>query len=61
MITREDQLEIIADELQGWLDYHAKDFEGDMSELDDLAIMVPPVWPSRGVLKNWVEVLRRTP
>jgi hypothetical protein len=46
----------IARTLQSWLDWHARDSGAEPS--DDQHIMTVPVWPSRGVLKNWIKVIR---
>lgn len=53
------QLEFIAGEIQSWLDYQKKGSDENGSALmDDTHLMSPPFWPTRGVLKNWVEALK---
>jgi hypothetical protein len=49
-------LNTIADVLQGWLDYNKEGFKG--ISFDDNSHVIPPFWPSRGKLKNWIKVLR---
>lgn len=46
---------IIALIIQNWLDYQEAERarEGCPTE-DDTCLMCPPVWPSRGALKQWV-------
>jgi hypothetical protein len=45
-------------QIKSWLAFHESTCNSEGLELsDDLHIMSPPVWPSRGVLKEWVRVL----
>src|SRR5262249_49504921 len=49
---------VIADALQGWLDYHPREHAGRGDLPADMHIYHPPVWPTRGVLKTWIAALR---
>ena len=48
----------IADQIQHWLDYNEGGFLGCDPPMGDDTHVIPPVWPTRGMLKNWVKVLR---
>lgn len=50
----------IADTLQGWLDYQAREHSARRELPDGMHIYHPPVWPTRGVIKRWIEALRAT-
>lgn len=54
-----DPLNEIILTLQGWLShqYRERRQEGLHTD-DDTAIMTPPVWPSRGMIKNWIAALQ---
>lgn len=51
----EMRLDAIAGEIQYWLDFQESDHE---KIDDDLHVMSPPSWPTRGVLKLWIKVLK---
>lgn len=51
-------LSAIADQLQHWLDYHAREHAGREHLPDDMHIYHPPVWPTRGVIKAWIQTMR---
>lgn len=58
-IEPEGKLEVIASEIQSWLDYQEKQYRQENILLsDDSHLYAPPVWPTRGVLEEWVKVLR---
>lgn len=46
----------IAAILQNWLDFNADARIGPVN--DDMKIMTPPVWPTRGTLKAWIAALQ---
>lgn len=54
------QLLVIADVLQNWLDYQQEQWEreGNGGINDDVHFMTPPVYPTRGTLRNWITALR---
>lgn len=62
-MSREEKLRAIADTIQGWLDFqnreHARDAQLQATPplSDRTHFMSPPVWPTRGTLKNWIKVL----
>ena len=47
----------IADEIQGWLDWHAREFLPEQLT-DDQHVYAMPVYPTRGTLKNWIAALK---
>ena len=56
---RETGLSFIADELQSWLDYQTEErYSEGLSTNNDTVIITPPSWPSRGMLKNWIKVIK---
>lgn len=56
--TREEKLQIIADEVQGWLDWQERTHRGGGPLTHDTHLISCPYWPSRGQLLNWIKVLR---
>lgn len=59
-IKPEAKLEVIASEIQSWLDYQEKQYRQENTPLSDNShLYTPPIWPTRGVLKEWVKVLRK--
>jgi len=48
----------IAIQVQYWLDYQERIYGLENTQLnDDSHLYAPPIWPTRGMLKNWVAAL----
>lgn len=55
------QLDVIARSIEGWLEWHSdgRASEGLTTEDGTHIMALPvPVWPSHGMFRNWIEVLR---
>jgi hypothetical protein len=50
--------EAIADTLQYWLDDNKRGLEREGIDVVRQSYVIPPEWPSRGTLENWIAVLR---
>ena len=58
-MTRNEQLNEIAIQVQQWLDWQEKERDAEWLLCDDgTHMMRVPVWPTRGTLKAWVVVLK---
>lgn len=59
-MSRDEQLRIIGQQVQDWLDYHdrilAKAGLAGITPSDESAVILAK-WPTRGQLKKWREVL----
>jgi hypothetical protein len=53
-----NSLSIIADQLQYWLDCNERGHKADGTTVTPDMHVIPPTWPSRGVLRNWIAALR---
>jgi hypothetical protein len=53
-MSRDEQLRIIGQHLNWWLDFNAKKLERDGIEYGDDTHVIPPVWPTRGQLQKWM-------
>lgn len=62
--TREQNLQIIGDVIEHWLNFVTQDrFKEGLPTNPDTHVILgyenaPPVWPSVGVLTRWLEVIR---
>lgn len=56
--ARERKLKTIALVIEGWLNYDTemRDEEG-LPVNDDCHLRSPPVWPTRGMLREWIKAL----
>lgn len=54
------RLDFITRELQWWMEFDNMIYkqEGRQPPGDDKSIMCTPMWPTHGMLKNWVETLQ---
>ena len=57
-MTRQQQLDFIAEELEYWLHINERLHVLDNLELDDDAHVYPPEPPTRKQIESWVEILR---
>lgn len=56
--SREAALKTISLVIEGWLNYDtAKRDEEGLPVNDDCHVRSPPVWPTRGMLREWVKAL----
>lgn len=56
-MTRQEKLNEIALCLKNWIDFE-QSHTPNIPVADDKHIIGPPVWPTVGTLKKWIEVLR---
>jgi hypothetical protein len=56
-VTRQEQLDCIADQLEHWLGWNLSRFPMQAEVSDDVRVR-PPELPTRGVLKEWIGALR---
>lgn len=53
-------VDFIIAQLQGWLDYQLTERMAEKLKTDDDTLLIqPPVWPSRGMIKIWIEELKK--
>lgn len=58
-MNRDEKLNEIANQVQQWLDWQERERkEEGLACTDDTHMMRVPVWPTRGQLKEWVNVLK---
>ena len=55
----EYQAGVLADEFQSWLDFQERQYAAESVQVaDDTHLVSPPMWPTRGTIKNWIALLR---
>jgi len=59
-MSRANDLQTISEVLESWIEWekYKRNKHGDPPPNDETNIMSPPEWPSVGVLKRWIKVLR---
>ena len=53
------KLDCMEKQFQWWIDFNTGAYKKEgMTATDDTVLMTPPEWPSHGVLKAWVALMK---
>jgi hypothetical protein len=56
-MTNEEKKIELAGQFQYWLDCNQRSHTSDGTSVSDDTHVMPPNWPTRGVLKEWISIL----
>lgn len=57
VMTNDEKRIELAKQFQYWLDINERHHSADGTTVEDSMHVTPPNWPTRGVLKEWINIL----